>query len=78
MKDEMTSEMSNDSERRLRFRSYLELMRLPNVFTAMADVAMGFLFVQPSDWRWDPLAGLVDAGPADGRVEPALHLPAWC
>ena len=29
------------------FRSYLELMRLPNVFTAMADVAMGFLFVQP-------------------------------
>jgi 4-hydroxybenzoate polyprenyltransferase len=28
-------------------RDYLELMRLPNVFTAMADVAMGFLFVQP-------------------------------
>ena len=35
-------------------RSYLELMRLPNVFTAMADVAMGFLFIQPIDWRWDP------------------------
>jgi 4-hydroxybenzoate polyprenyltransferase len=27
-------------------RDYLELMRLPNVFTAIADVAMGFLFVQ--------------------------------
>ena len=24
-----------------------ELVRLPNLFTAMADVAMGFLFVQP-------------------------------
>ncbi len=35
-------------------RDYLTLMRLPNVFTAMADVAMGFLFVQASDWRWDP------------------------
>jgi 4-hydroxybenzoate polyprenyltransferase len=27
-------------------RDYLELMRLPNVFTSMADVAMGFLFVK--------------------------------
>ncbi|MGD0899141.1 MAG: UbiA family prenyltransferase [Thermoguttaceae bacterium] len=26
-------------------RSYLELLRLPNIFTAMADVAMGFLFL---------------------------------
>jgi 4-hydroxybenzoate polyprenyltransferase len=34
-------------------RNYIELMRLPNVFTAMADVAMGFLFVQSVDWRWD-------------------------
>ena len=33
--------------------SYLELMRLPNVFTAMADVAMGFLFVQPLAMQWD-------------------------
>lgn len=34
---------------------YLQLMRLPNIFTAMADVAMGFLFVTatvtPSDGR---------------------------
>ena len=50
----------NAEESRLRFRnrstlrSYLELMRLPNVFTAMADVAMGFLFVQAADWHWDP------------------------
>jgi len=36
------------------FRSYLELMRLPNVFTAMADVAMGFLFVQSVGWHWHP------------------------
>jgi 4-hydroxybenzoate polyprenyltransferase len=33
--------------------SWLQLMRLPNVFTAMADVAMGFLFIQSSGWRWD-------------------------
>lgn len=32
---------------------YLRLMRLPNVFTAIADVAMGFLFVQSSRWMWD-------------------------
>jgi len=35
-------------------RSYLELMRLPNVFTAMADVAMGYLFVQSAAWHGDP------------------------
>ncbi len=34
-------------------RSYLELMRLPNVFTAMADVIMGFLFVQATTWQWN-------------------------
>jgi 4-hydroxybenzoate polyprenyltransferase len=36
------------------FRSYLQLMRLPNVFTAMADVAMGFLFVQAGGAKWTP------------------------
>ncbi|MGA2059012.1 MAG: UbiA family prenyltransferase [Thermoguttaceae bacterium] len=35
-------------------RDYLELMRLPNVFTSMADVAMGFLFVRE-------LASAIDA-----------------
>ncbi|MBN2581010.1 MAG: UbiA family prenyltransferase [Pirellulales bacterium] len=37
---------STSATRRPAFRAYLELVRLPNVFTAMADVAMGFLFVQ--------------------------------
>ncbi|NQU22153.1 MAG: UbiA family prenyltransferase [Candidatus Nealsonbacteria bacterium] len=35
--------------------AYLELVRLPNVFTAMADVVMGYLFVRgipDSDDRW--------------------------
>jgi 4-hydroxybenzoate polyprenyltransferase len=36
------------------FLGFLQLMRLPNIFTAMADVAMGFLFVKDhadlSDW----------------------------
>ena len=31
-----------------RLLAWLQLMRLPNVFTAMADVAMGFLFTHPS------------------------------
>jgi hypothetical protein len=57
MKDEVDT--SDDLESRLRFRksanirTYLDLMRLPNVFTAMADVAMGFLFIHSADWRWD-------------------------
>ena len=37
-------------------RSYLELLRLPNIFTAMADVAMGFLFLgggpDQVPWAW--------------------------
>ena len=37
-----------------KLHSYIELMRLPNVFTAMADVTMGFLFVQAVGWRWSP------------------------
>ncbi len=32
---------------------YVQLLRLPNLFTAMADVAMGFLFVRAS-WAWNP------------------------
>jgi 4-hydroxybenzoate polyprenyltransferase len=43
MKDQTNSP---DSTRRPTLRDYLELMRLPNVFTSMADVAMGFLFVR--------------------------------
>ncbi len=36
----------SDTKRPSRLRAYLELIRLPNLFTAVADVAMGVLFVQ--------------------------------
>ena len=39
--------------------AYLELLRLPNVFTAMADVAMGFLFVQAAAWTMTATDGWV-------------------
>ena len=77
-------DMNDDDERRLRLRngsplrSYLELMRLPNVFTAMADVAMGFLFVQPTDWQWDPWRRLVDAGRCWWPRRACSTSPAWC
>jgi 4-hydroxybenzoate polyprenyltransferase len=35
-------------------QDYVELIRLPNVFTAVADVAMGFLFVQATGTEWTP------------------------
>ena len=34
---------SNSAEAHVHLRSYLQLIRLPNVFTAMADVLMGYL-----------------------------------
>ena len=37
--------MPDESESVSPLQSYLELLRLPNVFTAVADVAMGFFFV---------------------------------
>lgn len=54
------SDSENDSEDRLRFRtldvirSYLDLARLPNVFTAVADVTMGFLIARPPGDAWEP------------------------
>ena len=44
-------------------QSYLELLRLPNVFTAVADVAMGFFFVQ-AVWALsdDPQQSLLPIG----------------
>jgi 4-hydroxybenzoate polyprenyltransferase len=44
-------------------QSYLELLRLPNVFTAVADVAMGFFFVQAA-WAFsdDPQHLLLPIG----------------
>ncbi len=38
--------MTNDPTGRMWLRDYLELVRLHNIFTAMADVAMGLLFVR--------------------------------
>ena len=35
-----------------KLRDYLDLMRISNVFTAMADVVMGFLFAQSVGWHW--------------------------
>ena len=60
------SDAAADAEDRLRLRnaaerhdmsslrSHLQLMRLPAVFTAMADVTMGFLFVQRGGTDWKP------------------------
>ena len=47
----MTDPTSADVRRRTTLRDYLELVRLPNLFTAAADVAMGLLFVRPA---WAP------------------------
>lgn len=44
-----------------RLRSYLELFRIPNVFTALADVAMGFLFVRRSLSPWPAFFSLAIA-----------------
>jgi 4-hydroxybenzoate polyprenyltransferase len=41
MKGEINTSVSHSA-----LRDYMQLMRLPNVFTSMADVAMGFLFVR--------------------------------
>jgi len=41
--------MQHHSVRRVRWLDYLELLRLPNLFTAPADSMMGFWFVQTGD-----------------------------
>ena len=47
----MNEDETDDGRRQAASFAYLELVRLPNVFTAMADVAMGFLFVAVADWH---------------------------
>ncbi len=37
-------------------RGYLDLTRLPNIFTAVADVSMGFLISRPPGDAWIPTA----------------------
>ncbi len=44
--------VTDDDETASLLQSYLELLRLPNVFTAVADVAMGFFFVQAT-WAFN-------------------------
>ncbi len=57
---------ADDSDSPSTLQSYLELLRLPNVFTAVADVAMGFFFVHAT-WAFD------------GQTQPPSLLPvgAW-
>ncbi len=52
---------TDESETTSPLQSYLELLRLPNVFTALADVAMGFFFVQ-ADWAFDGRHSLLPIG----------------
>jgi 4-hydroxybenzoate polyprenyltransferase len=54
---------SDESDPVSPFQSYLELLRLPNVFTAVAGVAMGFFFVQAA-WAFsdDPQQTLLPIG----------------
>jgi 4-hydroxybenzoate polyprenyltransferase len=40
-------------------RAYLELVRIPNVFTAMADIFVGFALTYADFSRWDVLAALL-------------------
>jgi 4-hydroxybenzoate polyprenyltransferase len=42
-----------------RFSNYAELLRLPNVFTALADVLMGYLVVRPFDAEDGPMMALI-------------------
>jgi 4-hydroxybenzoate polyprenyltransferase len=41
-----------EPSRHSRLLAYLQLFRAPNVFTAVADVAMGFLVVSSPETRW--------------------------
>lgn len=49
----MSSDSADTPEHTSQLLAYLRLFRIPNVFTAVADVAMGFFFVSGSaiDWR---------------------------
>ncbi len=54
---------TDESEITSPLQNYLELLRLPNVFTAVADVAMGFFFLQ-APWAFsdDPQPSLLPIG----------------
>lgn len=44
-----------------RGKAYLQLLRIPNIFTAMADIAMGFLFTHRQLAPWPEFALLLGA-----------------
>jgi 4-hydroxybenzoate polyprenyltransferase len=50
----MTDPESGTAEPSATLRDYLELVRLPNLFTAMADVTMGFLYTHGEFGPGDP------------------------
>ena len=55
--------MASADETTSPLQDYLELLRLPNVFTAVADVVMGFFFVQaPWAFSHDPQRSLLPVG----------------
>ena len=56
--------MNDDTERGGSLWAWLELLRAPNLFTAVADVAMGFLFVQAAaagqrTWQMQPADAVI-------------------
>ena len=55
----MPDAQDESNNARSTFRAFLELLRLPNVFTAAADVMMGFLVVQGTFQDYSTLARLV-------------------
>lgn len=48
----------------MKWRAYLQLFRLPNVFTALADIALGFLLTHENFDDWLVLAALLSASAA--------------
>ncbi len=52
----MSSARTDDVKDSGKLLAYLQLFRAPNVFTSMADVAMGFVFVSGS---FEPIGGLL-------------------
>ena len=64
----------DDPDSPSRLQSYLELLRLPNVFTAVADVAMGFFFAVWTDFF---LHGASWAVNADNNPPSLLPIGIW-
>ncbi len=60
--EESIAEEESDTPREpSKFVSYMRLCRIPNVFTAFADIAMGYLFVNRGGMPWQPLVALLAA-----------------